>query len=65
MRRLLAGLLLFLSCVESQASTQAQSDPVSEVIQRVNALQATYGVPPTKSTAPSWLRLRLHSFDGN
>lgn len=46
MRQLLVGIFLFLSCVGSQASAQAQSDPVSEVIQRVNALRAAYGVPP-------------------
>ncbi|MCB9422384.1 MAG: LysM peptidoglycan-binding domain-containing protein [Ardenticatenaceae bacterium] len=46
MRRLLIGILLLLSCVGSRPNAQAQSDPVSEVIQRVNALRAAYGVPP-------------------
>ena len=45
MRRILIFLLIFLDLLLDSSVTQAQADPVNEIIQRVNALRAAYGVP--------------------
>lgn len=45
MHRRLISLLVFLCFLLDSSVTQAQSDPVNELIQRVNALRAAYGVP--------------------
>lgn len=42
---LLITTLLAFICLLSRSTSQAQSDPVSEIIRRVNALRASYGVP--------------------
>jgi LysM repeat protein len=45
MRRKLISALLFLCFLVDSSVAQAQADPVNELIQRVNALRAVYGVP--------------------
>ena len=45
MRRLLILSLVFMCLLFDGSLTQAQADPVNELIQRVNALRAVYGVP--------------------
>ena len=45
MRRILIFLLVFLGLLLDSSVSQAQADPVNEIIQRVNALRAAYGVP--------------------
>ena len=46
MRRLCFFCILFVLCTALDVFvTQAQIDPVNEVIQRVNELRASYGVP--------------------
>jgi len=44
-RRMLISTLVFLCLLLDRSVTQAQVDPVNEIIQRVNALRAAYGVP--------------------
>jgi len=44
MRRMLISTLVFLCFLLDRSVTQAQADPVNEIIQRVNALRAAYGV---------------------
>ncbi len=45
MHRILIAALVFLCFLLDSSVTQAQADPVNEIIQRVNALRASYGVP--------------------
>lgn len=45
MRRTLISTLVFLCLLLDRSITQAQADPVNELIQRVNALRTAYGVP--------------------
>ena len=45
MRAKLISILVFLCLLLQPAGAQAQADPVSELIQRVNALRRAYGVP--------------------
>lgn len=45
MHRLLMCVLLSLSYLSAASLAQAQSDPASEIIQRVNELRASYGLP--------------------
>jgi len=45
MRGQLVSLLLFLCLLLDNSAAQAQANPVDELIQRVNALRAAYGVP--------------------
>jgi LysM repeat protein len=45
MRAQLVSLLLFLCLLLDNSAAQAQANPVDELIQRVNALRAAYGVP--------------------
>ena len=42
---MLIFILVFLCLSLDSSVTQAQADPVNEIIQRVNALRAAYGVP--------------------
>jgi len=45
MHRMLISTLIFLILLLDSSVTQAQADPANEIIQRVNALRAAYGVP--------------------
>ena len=45
LRRMMISILVFLCLLLDSSVTQAQADPVNEIIQRVNALRAAYGVP--------------------
>jgi len=45
MRKIVSSLLILLVYILGFSNAQAQSDPVNEIIQRVNALRAAYGVP--------------------
>jgi LysM repeat protein len=47
-RRMLISTLVFLWFLLDSSVIQAQADPVNEIIQRVNALRAAYGVPAYK-----------------
>jgi len=42
---MLISTLVFLCFLLDSSVTQAQADPVNEIIQSVNALRAAYGVP--------------------
>jgi len=45
MRKVLVCIFLSLGYLLGSSITQAQSDPASEVIQRVNGLRVSYGLP--------------------
>jgi LysM repeat protein len=45
MQRMLISILVFLCLWLDSSVTHAQADPVTEVVLRVNALRAAYGVP--------------------
>jgi LysM repeat protein len=45
MRGKLVSILVFLCLLLDRSLAQAQANPVDEIIQRVNALRAAYGVP--------------------
>lgn len=45
-RRILAAAILIFILLRTGTEARAQGDPVSEVIQRVNALRISYGLPP-------------------
>jgi len=45
MRRIFIAILILFCIFLDSSATRAQADPASEIIQRVNALRAVYGVP--------------------